>query len=454
MSKTITVVGLLVSTNGVTLFKADGTSEIYAQSGYRTAEMAEKVAIGLAKNGGRYDLEVENFTLEDAMNKALGGVAVVEKVAGKTQIKDGKTGTVIVKDAAKLEQHMERAAFGKQAKGFKKFLADFKKIRSSHTVDDLLDFMSRNDLPIADDGSILVFKFLDKRDGHYVDHHTKTVKQNEGSLVHMPREAVDPSRRHLCSAGLHVCSRHYGSYGGSVFLAKVKPSDVVAVPERENGKMRVAAYHLVKLLPTGIYSRVAGRMSMLYNEGSAVDEEAVKILSDVIAGNHVKIKERVRVGGSTALDKSTPIETTAVKQKAEPAKSKSKKVEMVAITPNVKVNPKALRDAVKAATSGDMSAAINAAIKGPKVKKSTLLAQAVERAETRKTPKQDVVKAPKLTKSKKPLLERLDPTWTDEYLAKLSDAYWLWKDGKSLREVAKTVGIDRESMSKNLKRFD
>ena len=56
-----------------------------------------------------------------------------------------------------------------------------------------------------------------------------------------------------------------------------------------------------------------------------------------------------------------------------------------------------------------------------------------------------------------PLIEvvrALDDTWTDEYVRKLVRAKAHQKSGLSLREIAKLVGIDRESMSKNLKRFD
>lgn len=432
-----TIVGMIVSSNGVMLFKSDGNSQFLLQDSYRTKDIAEKVAFALAKDG-KIDLAIESFTLEQEATKILKSVVVEKTKTGVTQIKDAKSGSVIVKDATKLQAHIERAVYGKQAKGFKKFLEDFKKVKSNHTVDELLDFMGRNDLPIADDGSILVFKYLDdKGGGNYADHHTGRVTQRLGSLVHMPKEMVDQSRRNQCSSGLHVCSHLYGSYGGVAFLAKVRASDVVAVPEAAQGKMRVAAYHLVKLLPRDVYGRIANRQTML---GEGNDEGARQILLDVITGNHTKVLDRVRVGGSTYVDDKAAVETTKVKQKPGATTKKKKATTQIDVSVP-KVNPAKLKADVKAKLASE------------KASKPTPLAKAVERAETRKTPKQDVVKAPKLTKGKKPLLERLDPTWTDEYLAKLTEAFYLKQAGHSLREVSKIVGADRESLSKNLKRF-
>lgn len=179
----------------------------------------------------------------------------------------------------------------------------------SHTIKELLNFMERGDLPIADDGSIVIYKRLVRKgNGIYVDAHTGNVRQRVGSLVHMDPKLVDPNRRNECSSGLHVGRRGYmRSFTGDVIvLAKVRPQDVIAVPQYDANKMRVCGYHIVAELTQPMFSAI------VQNRPLSAAEGGVELLSQVIAGKHIGIIEKVKITG----EGGTGIEITPVKGEA------------------------------------------------------------------------------------------------------------------------------------------
>jgi hypothetical protein len=134
--------------------------------------------------------------------------------------------------------------------------------KRSHSIQDLLKFMERGDLPIADDGTIVIYKVLnykgDRTDGKYKDCHTGNVEQWIGAYVCMDERLVDHNRNNECSNGLHVARRGYiGQFGGSVcVLAKLAPEDVIAVPSYDANKMRVCGYHIIAELTQAQYALV------------------------------------------------------------------------------------------------------------------------------------------------------------------------------------------------------
>jgi len=162
-----------------------------------------------------------------------------------------------------------------------------------HSVEDLLKFLQKGDLPIADDGSIIIYKVLNRKDGHYVDCHTRNVPQKVGSYVCMDESLVDQDRRNECSNGLHVARRGYiNGFGGDVcVLAKVNPEDVIAVPEHDANKMRVCGYHILFELSKEDHAKLRNNMPITDTV------EGQKLLGMAIAGDHVGILEEVRIGG-------------------------------------------------------------------------------------------------------------------------------------------------------------
>lgn len=231
-------------------------------------------------------------------------------------------GDKIIPGMEKIKTQIDRASKLGSTQGVEKFLARMATIvnQRRHSVEDLLKFMERGDLPIADDGSIVIYKVLKLAHGSYVDCHSRKVTQKVGSLVCMDPSMVDHNRSKECSNGLHVARRHYvnGFSGDVCVIAKVAPEDVIAVPSYDANKMRVCAYHIVHELKAKHYQAL--------NAGRPItgDEEGQVVLAKILAGNHVGILEEVRITGSMggglvitprgtqATPVSAPVEAPAV----------------------------------------------------------------------------------------------------------------------------------------------
>ena len=200
----------------------------------------------------------------------------------------------IVPNVERIKSQFQAAAEKQNPKGTEKFLMRAARImeRRNHTIDDLLRFMERGDLPIADDGSIIIFKRLYRsKDGRYVDPHTRKVSQAIGSYVFMRESLVDPNRRNECSNGLHVGRRGYmGSFSGDVLvLAKVRVEDVIAVPDYDANKMRVCGYHIIFELTQAQFNAVCNNRPISDAEGGG------ELLARAIAGDHCGVLEHVEI---------------------------------------------------------------------------------------------------------------------------------------------------------------
>lgn len=187
--------------------------------------------------------------------------------------------------------------------GMENFMRRAGMIKRGHSVEDLLKFIQKGELPIADDGCVLVYKLLNRteNEGEYVDCHSGKVLQRVGSRVHMAESMVDARRSQDCSNGLHVARRDYlRHFGGDVcVLAKLAPEDVIAVPQYDARKLRAKGYHIIAELTEDDRRRVCQDEPM---------EDQV-LLGNCIAGNHVGILEYVEItaskGGGLVV---TPVE--------------------------------------------------------------------------------------------------------------------------------------------------
>lgn len=187
--------------------------------------------------------------------------------------------------------------------GMENFMRRAGMIKRGHSVEDLLKFIQKGELPIADDGCVLVYKLLNRtsEEGEYVDCHSGRVLQRVGSRVHMAESMVDARRSQDCSNGLHVARRDYlRHFGGDVcVLAKLAPEDVIAVPQYDARKLRAKGYHIIAELTESDRRRVCQDEPM---------EDQV-LLGNCIAGNHVGILEYVEItaskGGGLVV---TPVE--------------------------------------------------------------------------------------------------------------------------------------------------
>lgn len=203
----------------------------------------------------------------------------------------------VVPGVEKLAGQFEYAAKeGNSTIGMERFLQRLGAViaQRNHSVADLLKFLERGDLPIADDGSFVAYKILKKnrKTGEgFVDCHSGNVPQKIGSYVHMDHSLVDHNRSNECSNGLHVARRGYiGHFHGDVCtLIKVNPEDVIAVPNYDANKMRVCGYHIIDLIADEDYRKLSRNNAM-------TDNMAAKIqLGKALAGDHVGILERVKI---------------------------------------------------------------------------------------------------------------------------------------------------------------
>lgn len=201
----------------------------------------------------------------------------------------------IITGVAAVEPQIKHAGKLQNYAGITKFLERVASVadKRRHSVKDLMRFMERGDLPIADDGCIIIYKVLNKVTGKdiFQDVHSGNVIQKVGSYVCMDESMVDHDRGQECSNGLHVARRDYiaNFNGTSCVLAKVAPEDVIAVPSYDSNKMRVCGYHIIFELSTEAYELVRQKKAFTDNA------EAQRMLGKAISGDHIGKIEEVRI---------------------------------------------------------------------------------------------------------------------------------------------------------------
>lgn len=240
-----------------------------------------------------------------------------------------------------------------------------------HSVEDLLRFMEKGDLPLADDGSIIAYKILNndsrRGKGYFLDCHSGKVSQRVGSYVVVDLSLVDTNRRNECSNGLHIARRGYlGSFGGNVCtLCKIAPEDVVTVPHNDANKIRVMGYHILGLLSRDDFQKLKANKHM--TDGT----EAAKLLTSAMRGEHIERIEEVRItqqhGGGLQIkalkegyerssDREDTSKTNAVETRASAPSQDAKALDSTKAISNADV--KAISKTVaekKAVTSGSSS---------------------------------------------------------------------------------------------------
>lgn len=191
-----------------------------------------------------------------------------------------------------------------------------------HSIPDLMKFLERGDLPLAEDGSIIGYKILRKSNAHpgftYVDCHTGKVHQRVGTKVNVAEDMVDKNRHNECSNGLHVARRGYiGSFSGDLCtMIKMNPEDVIAVPHRDGNKVRVSAYHIIFELSNSSYNLLRS------NKPMTSDPESAAMLAKAISGDHVGVLEEVWIGGQQGSNLSVKNKLSGKEAVVEKAKTK------------------------------------------------------------------------------------------------------------------------------------
>lgn len=127
-----------------------------------------------------------------------------------------------------------------------KFARNLQLNPSFRAVNQLFEFLEKNDHPITDNGCFIAYK---KVRSDFLDIHSATMDNSVGRVVSMPRNQVNEDPYVTCSHGLHVANFSYANnfYSGGVMLeVEVNPKDVVAVPVDYNqSKIRVCEYRVL-----------------------------------------------------------------------------------------------------------------------------------------------------------------------------------------------------------------
>ncbi len=141
---------------------------------------------------------------------------------------------------------------------FVKFWERLQNNPSATSINELVDFLSYKELPITDDGFFIAYKGVDSSYWSVKGNTSTKVTQGTvnssgqilnsiGSIIEVPRRAVDDNRENECSHGLHVGSLDYAkSWATKVVVVKVDPADVVSVPKDCScQKCRVSKYEVL-----------------------------------------------------------------------------------------------------------------------------------------------------------------------------------------------------------------
>lgn len=285
----------------------------------------------------------------------LGSTDVInsnETIIGVTQ--DG----TVIPGMEQLRGQFQHAKIKGSTAGMEKFLARIAAIIKDrqHSVEDLLRFMEKGDMPVTENGDIVAYKVLkSKRNkangiipGIYVDCHTKNVTQRVGSYVNVDESLVDKNRRNECSNGLHIARRSYisGFSGDVCMMCVIAPEDVITVPHNDPNKVRVCGYHIVAELPKEAHQ-------LLQQNKPITELPAMKeLLAEVLKGNHIPRIESVKIGGGygsnvviTKLGSAKDFEAvvTATVEEVEKAEALAENIQH---GDGKRVDPKAINQAV------------------------------------------------------------------------------------------------------------
>lgn len=375
----IIIVGAVLDNHELTLYKEDG-STISIPQGDPRIENLVNTALPILKREGRATVDLTKFdhfrgfeqksnglvrffkVAKNKLSRLLTGSAegesqVVGKVSGFEQEiqevmahavpasshdvsnleKDEETVVALVgegKDATilsgieKLVDQIVHANRQGSIEGVRNLIIRLSKVEPErrHSVEDVLRFLSKSDLPLADDGSIIAYKLLIKgtygsanwKDVFY-DWHTGRVTQRIGSVVCVDPSLVDTDRNNECSNGLHIARRDYlGSFSGDVcVLIRLAPEDVITVPHGDTRKVRVCRYEILALLSDEAKQALSQNRPMTDLPSDAA------LLEKALRGKFPKPVEEVLIRKQRAEEVViTPL--NVVKQKAPKVVSKPK----------------------------------------------------------------------------------------------------------------------------------
>jgi hypothetical protein len=137
-----------------------------------------------------------------------------------------------------------------------KFAEKLQSNPSFRAVNELYQFLEKNDHPLTENGNFIAYKRVKS---NFMDIYSGTFDNSPGKEPTVPRNQVDEDSNRTCSNGLHVANWYYAhtQFGSSVrdtdimLEVEVDPSNVVAIPADYNqSKMRVCKYKVLGVVTT------------------------------------------------------------------------------------------------------------------------------------------------------------------------------------------------------------
>lgn len=227
-----------ITDNNVTVNFDDGQTHILP----RTDPLAEKLIAALRE--GRQDEIPELVSKAKRIEKYGQGSFKVED--GRIHINGMAVPAVLSAKILKFQGD------GLPHEPLVKFAENLQKNPSYRAVNELFQFLEKNDHPITENGCFIAYKKV--RDD-FLDVHSGTFDNSPGNVVEMARNQVNENSNENCSYGLHVANFDYATSfyeGGKMLEVEVNPADVVSIPSDYNqSKMRVCKY-----LVLGVVDRV------------------------------------------------------------------------------------------------------------------------------------------------------------------------------------------------------
>ncbi|QWY83503.1 rIIB protector from prophage-induced early lysis protein [Rhizobium phage RHph_X2_28B] len=341
-------------TNGLVRFLKIAKEKV--KNFFSGSEEALEETLKPVEEAAEHVVEEVNKALENigAPLTAEDVIAQAEKLGTDDTVKPHETIVAVISDgpvqkvipgAENLREQIAHATSSGRTIGTENLIKRMAKMMNgqrNHSVEDLLRFLERGDLPVADDGSIIAYKRVQStsEEGVFVDCHSKKVKQRVGSFVVVDESMVDKNRRNECSNGLHIGRRAYmGSFSGDVMLlCKIAPEDVITVPHGDPNKVRVCAYHILAVIPREAATKINNNTPM-----TSVPE-ASELLARAMSGKHIGKLEEVRIteekGGGLKITQLNP--------------DGSKKLAKAEVTVEEKQKAKAFDDAEAPAAAVDV----------------------------------------------------------------------------------------------------
>lgn len=218
---------------------------------------------------------------EDVPNLVSVAKAMEHTSKGKVVVKDGELLVKGVKVPVELARKIQ--SFIKEGLPYQplvKFAENLQGNPSYRSVNELFQFLEKNDHPFTENGNFIAYKKV--RDD-FKDVHSGTFDNTPGAVVEVLRNQVDEDSSRTCSNGLHVANYSYASdfYAGGVMLeVEVNPADVVAIPADYNqSKMRVCRYKVLGVVEAEVTGSSLRVTDPSYNP-SDEDEEMCDFCGD------------------------------------------------------------------------------------------------------------------------------------------------------------------------------